>query len=282
MKDEADQATLCGVTWTPFHVRLNRPTGLDHAVWWEILMNWLNIGDYCGGAVNNTSFIISVGKQVPAHYQCPAPGRNSTALPCSSGITNCPATVPHAGWAAGVESGTAPSPQTPQSVIPGSYTVKQQPGLSSSLLPSCPCPGWSLYNLTTSLLIPAWQSVATGINSPRPSVLTTNHYSSQQHHLNLLLRGNCQEFRSRVTANNIKKEGWKGERGIPWSGGRFLPWFGGVQHLVCTLELQESRAEDRGARLSLPEQLSWSWMWRKAAREQKGGQKAATPHFYRF
>lgn len=53
---------------------------------------------------------------------------------------------------------------------------------------------------------------------------------------------------------------------------------------MCTLELQESEAEDRGARLSLPEpeQLSWNWMWRKAAREQKGGQKAATSHFYMF
>lgn len=82
----------------------------------------------------------------------------------------------------------------------------------------------------------------------------------------------------------IKKEGWKGEDGIPLSRGSLLPWFGGVQHLVCTLELQESGAEDRGARLSLPEpeQLSWNWMWRKAAREQKRGQKAAIPHFYRF
>lgn len=123
--------------------------------------------------------------------------------------------------------------------------------------------------------------MAMGINSPLPSVLPTNHYSSQQHHLNLFLRGNCQEFGSKVTANN-KKEGWKGEDGIPLSRGNFLPCFGGVQHLVCTLELQESRAEDCGARLSLPEQLSWNWMWRKAAREQKAGQKAATPHFYRF
>lgn len=104
--------------------------------------------------------------------------------------------------------------------------------------------------------------MATGTNSPLPPVLITNHYSSQQHHLNLFLRGNCQEFGSRVTANIKKKEGWTGEDGIPLNRRSFLPWFGGVQHLVCTLELQESGAEDRESRLSLPEpeQLSWNWM----------------------
>lgn len=124
-----------------FSVRLSKPTGLDHAVWWEILINWLNISDYCSRAVNNTSFIISVGKQGPANYQCPAPGcqqhcinlllwNNKLSSHCPTRCVSC-----WCGSSCCHGSGTAPSP--PQGVIPAWYTNNSLlcPAVYSQIVP---------------------------------------------------------------------------------------------------------------------------------------------------
>lgn len=52
-------------------------------------------------------------------------------------------------------------------------------------------------------------------------------------------------------------------------------------YLAKQQELQENAAEQLRVWFSVPEtkQLSWNWMWDKAAKEQEGGQKAATPRF---
>lgn len=132
-----------------FSGRLNKPTGLDHTVRWEILINWLNTGDYHGQAVNNTSFIISVSKQVPANYQCPAPGwdqHSITLLLCNNNAqplshTLCELLV----WKQLLPRIRHCCPHRHLGV---SFLLdtqcKQQPGLSSSLFLNCPWPGWSL------------------------------------------------------------------------------------------------------------------------------------------
>lgn len=134
-----------------FTMRLNKPTGLDHTVWWEILINWLNIGDWCGRAVNNTSFIISMGKQVPANYQCPAPGWKQQSIKLLLWNHKLPSHCPRCwgscwcGSSCCHGSGTASSPQTTRGVIPGWYPVQTTAWFVQQFIPKL-----SLARLVTS------------------------------------------------------------------------------------------------------------------------------------